>query len=390
MNNEFFSEIVDLIASKREDDYWDFKEMHHSNRADLLHDIICMANNLADRDAYIIFGVTDAGDVVGVENNDSRRTLKDFVAQLKDKKFAGGVRPQVELKTFHHAKHELDVLVVKNTMNTPYFLVEDYADKKAEHHTSKTVKANYIYTRVGDNNTDIVKSADINHIEYLWKKRAGLHLKPFERFRYLLERKKSWVRQESHHYNSISPEYTLVFEEDEDDRGFPEFYAYVMYNTRTSYAFLNLNYFGTTLYSRQIVYLDSGRYVTVIPEWGFIAKDRHHHNKISFKYYIKNDISYYLHQYLLDEESHEAKFAHDRYMEVILLFESESEKDDFIQYVELNLSQLETLLVDIDDYDHIECDTERVKNIEKANIRNSLALQKMLVQYRTYVSQLSW
>ena len=46
--------IEGLIRTKREDDYWDFKEKHHINKADLLHDIICMANNRVDRDAYII------------------------------------------------------------------------------------------------------------------------------------------------------------------------------------------------------------------------------------------------------------------------------------------------------------------------------------------------
>lgn len=47
------------LFNKREGDYWDFKERYHSNKVDLLHDIICMANNRADRDGYIIFGVRD-------------------------------------------------------------------------------------------------------------------------------------------------------------------------------------------------------------------------------------------------------------------------------------------------------------------------------------------
>jgi endonuclease/exonuclease/phosphatase family metal-dependent hydrolase len=58
-SNALQQEIESLIESKREDDYWDFKQCHHTNTADPLHDIICMSNNLADRDAYIIFGVAD-------------------------------------------------------------------------------------------------------------------------------------------------------------------------------------------------------------------------------------------------------------------------------------------------------------------------------------------
>ena len=67
---ELQEEIEKLILSRREDDYWDFKEKHHSNTADLLHDIICMANSRADRDAYIIYGVVDkTGNVIGVESD---------------------------------------------------------------------------------------------------------------------------------------------------------------------------------------------------------------------------------------------------------------------------------------------------------------------------------
>lgn len=36
--------------------------------------------------------------------------------------------------------------------------------------TFKGIMSNYIYTRIGDTNTPKDRSADINHIEYLWKK----------------------------------------------------------------------------------------------------------------------------------------------------------------------------------------------------------------------------
>ena len=51
---ELMEEIQSLIELKTEGDYWDFKEMWHDNKASLLHDIICMANNQVGRDAYII------------------------------------------------------------------------------------------------------------------------------------------------------------------------------------------------------------------------------------------------------------------------------------------------------------------------------------------------
>lgn len=42
------SEILELVLLKQEGSYWDFKREWYSpdKKADLLHDIICMANNL--------------------------------------------------------------------------------------------------------------------------------------------------------------------------------------------------------------------------------------------------------------------------------------------------------------------------------------------------------
>ena len=67
--DRLLQEVLSLIQSKREDEWWDFKQQHHKDKAELLHDIICMANNRAKRDSYIIFGVEDETfKIVGVEN----------------------------------------------------------------------------------------------------------------------------------------------------------------------------------------------------------------------------------------------------------------------------------------------------------------------------------
>ena len=54
-------EILELISLKQEGAYWDFKKEWYVNgkQSDLLHDIICMANNMECRDAYIIIGIDD-------------------------------------------------------------------------------------------------------------------------------------------------------------------------------------------------------------------------------------------------------------------------------------------------------------------------------------------
>lgn len=70
MTNELTSEIEMLINSHREDDWWDFKREHQHDKADLVHDIICLANSRANRDAYIVYGIEDKTfNVIGVESD---------------------------------------------------------------------------------------------------------------------------------------------------------------------------------------------------------------------------------------------------------------------------------------------------------------------------------
>ena len=42
----FQEEVKQLIDLQTEGDYWDYKEFWYDNKTSLLHDIICMANNL--------------------------------------------------------------------------------------------------------------------------------------------------------------------------------------------------------------------------------------------------------------------------------------------------------------------------------------------------------
>ena len=57
-------EIKHLISLKQEGGYWDFKCEWYDDKKieDLLHDIICFANNLENRDCYIIIGVDENND----------------------------------------------------------------------------------------------------------------------------------------------------------------------------------------------------------------------------------------------------------------------------------------------------------------------------------------
>ena len=117
----FREEIIDLIKLKKEGNYWDFKEYWHDNNADLLHDIICFANNLANRDSYIIIGVEDKSyTITGIKNDPNRKNQQNIIDFLKSKKFIGGIRPDIEVKTIEIQNCEVDILIIKNKLSLNY------------------------------------------------------------------------------------------------------------------------------------------------------------------------------------------------------------------------------------------------------------------------------
>lgn len=150
--------IVDLISSKKEDFYYDFKRewYHPEKREDLLHDILCMSNNLENRDAYLIIGVDDNYDVIGVCEEIKSHNVFDFI---KQQKFAGNHIPEIELKKLHFMYKTIYVVVCKSSKNVPFYLSE----------RCHNVCANQIYTRVGDTNTPKNTSANYAHVEHLWQ-----------------------------------------------------------------------------------------------------------------------------------------------------------------------------------------------------------------------------
>ncbi|NWL87471.1 transcriptional regulator [Paenibacillus sp. 79R4] len=380
MSFDLREEVLRLINSMREDDYWDFKEKFHSNAADLLHDIICMSNNRVDRDAYIIFGIADKTfEVVGVENDENRRNQQQMIDFLKNKKFVSGIRPQVELRTVKISNHEVDVLIIKNSTDTPYYLTEDFPN------AGRRVRANHIYTRVGDTNTDIDKSADINNIEYLWKKRFLLTRSPFEQIMKRIENKDEWENDEYVYFNVNNPEFTITLEDDDEGPELiPEFYAYAMTNSSTMYQTLSIKYFGTQLFRRQIVILDGGRYTTPTPEWEFLDFGEYRiHVDYALKYFTKDSPSYKLNEFLFNEDNHEQGYARRRFFEVVLLFEDTLEKDTFLKYVHLHKDDFLNRIAALDrKYSWIESNTKRQQEQVVLRLKTGKVLNKLLYEFR--------
>lgn len=87
-----------------------------------------MANNLENRDAYIIIGIDEENEyrVNDMTNADNRKSTQMLVDFMRNKKFAGGIRPRVMVEIMQLETGIIDIIVIKNGYSTPYVLEESY------------------------------------------------------------------------------------------------------------------------------------------------------------------------------------------------------------------------------------------------------------------------
>ena len=383
MDYAFIEKIKFLINSSHEGDYWDFKQAWHAENERLLHDILCFANTVHNENCYIIIGVSDTGEVVGV-SEENRRKQADILDLLSNTVFAGDNSPEVRVDTTRLKGVEIDVLTVLNSFNVPFYL-------KSKSKKYNNIKEGYIYTRVGDKNTPISQNARIQQIEMLWKKRLGLTQPPLQQIVARLENKSEWALNDETHYNIHKPEFMLVEEcdDDEDDRRKGEFYVYSQCNSRFLYKVLKIMCNQTILKEFELISLDSGRYKTPIPTWGHVCHDEYMVNhKCPYKYFLMDSIDYKLQKFFFDTEDMEDVYAKGRLNEVILYFEDNEERLSFEFYAENRQKLVEQYIKEADKtYFQIDVVDEHVKKIEKHRLSIGLALNRLLKEYREMLSK---
>lgn len=323
------NEVEELISMKQEGPYWDFKREWPTENGDLLHDIICMANNLENRDAYIIIGIDEEKDFTPTDiiHDNHRKSTQNIIDFLKDKAFAGGIRPQVYIETIMIESYELDVIIIKNSHDTPFYLTQRY----------KKVNPNHIYTRVMDTNTPPNNSADIHFVEYLWKKRFRLISPPLDRVKYYLMKPDDWIKSPSDwetvkKYHKQFPEFSIEYTLDDNGNGY-QYYLFNQTDTTPHWREIRISYHQTQLFSTEGVSLDGGRYFTPTPFTDGISIENPHKWDVMFKYFINDSIEYIIHKFYYEPDGDEADTAHRRFNECILLFSNEEEKELFKHYV---------------------------------------------------------
>ena len=375
---DFRETILELIELKQEGGYWDFKKQWYDSKDDLLHDIICMANNLLDKDAYIIIGIDEENNfsIKEVSTDNKRKNTQNMVDFLKNKEFAGDVRPVVKVESLEFSSGIVDVIIIKNSMNTPFYLKERYMK----------LNPNYIYTRIQDTNTPIDKSADIGHIEWLWKKRLGLHLNPLQRISLYIEKYKDWSNSpngEMEKYFNLFPEYKITYDFAENSNYGHKVYLFNQTNSNPCWMEIELYYHETLLMQFRGISLDGGRYFTPCPRIDGFSVGQYYDDKIYFDYMDQDSFVYKLNEFFYRFDiNDESIIARRKFFDIVLLFENEDERKKFKYYAFVKWEEYKEKYEKDINVDHIPQFEIYTKDAFKQEYKNSMILKKMLDEYR--------
>ena len=349
LTNDQLDEIVrEFYYQETEGEYWDFKEKPYfyegqsekdknKKKGDLLHDIICMANNLSNRDAYIIMGIQDKPvKITGVKQFSNKWTQENYQDFLQNLTWAGDIIPTVEFRTVNDGN--LDVLIIKKSNKVPFYITKKYSK----------VRENQIYVRKGSKNTAIDSQAEIGDIEKLFEFRFGLTPFPKERVINYITDHDHWIEMKGNYetrswYYEKFPEYTMELVDDpQNDELKAPVYALIQSNARTTWQILRLKYHQTILLEFSSHYIDEYRGISVQPKYNFLKLfDRMDSIKFPsmYYYYLYNSVEIEL-MCLLKELMQQDGEAWRRHLSLIPVFYDDEERNVIEEYIEGNKSDI--------------------------------------------------
>ncbi|MEG1300407.1 MAG: ATP-binding protein [Erysipelotrichaceae bacterium] len=382
-NMRLNEEIVDLISSGKEGGYWDFKKKWHKNKAELLLDIICMANNQVDRNAYIIFGVEDKTmKIIGVENDENRYNKSTITQFIKGKHFAS-YKPEVDLETFKICNHDIDVLIVKNTSQTPYFMISDFSDTNLDQtrkNKTKVVQHGVIYARLNDCKVGVDNSAPFEVIEYLWKKRFGIDKSINERYSLYLNEYDKWVcdwENNNYAYHNDHPEFQIISVGEMQNGWVPEaaFYDHPNFHFKK----VNFMYHNTIIFNSELWIFNNFRKYLPIASRGSIK--------------VGNKSIYRFSYYLLDT-------VEGRFLKIltvgseininrslteiqILLFENDAEKKSFERYFIKNIESINENEIKVKYQHEITQEMNEIDNVGNFSVIHIAIASKLYAEWKS-------
>lgn len=314
MNPNLENKIMKLIYSKKEDSYYDFKETR-IKKDKLLKAIISLANCKHDGDRYLIFGVDDNFQVIGLEKGYTQSDLHDF---LDKKLFAGENVPNIELETIFSKNKRIDVIIIKNEPHKPYYLIEK---QNGEEQTNLT---NIIWTRHKDKNS----IAYYDEVKEMWKEQLGWTKSEEETFKNFLKDSENWKynEEDSLFYYNLNSDYQVVLDNLELLNGQEPFSLFYL-GGDISKKDAHFKVRNTTISSCKYVYCDGGCIGFPIPEIGLADP-----NDLSnmFYYYLTDSLEGAFAYMLFKKNGFESRFKKFP----CIFFDNEEKQNDFSKFLQ--------------------------------------------------------
>lgn len=332
---ELIIKILELISSKREGEWWDFKRQWPS-KEDLLHDVLCLANNTQFKDAFLIIGVDEENDYSfrDVSSDEQRKNTQQVVDFLKDQPFAGDNIPRVQVFAQGVQSGEtIDIIEIKASKDAPYYLRQNRFG----------LNAGAIYSRTVDSNTPKGKSANYRQTEALWRNHFGLTDTPIDRLELFLQDDVGWQESLEHseglkEFYIQHPEFTIEHVSDDSLTGH-EYYHFKQTDSSPHWYEIFIRYHQTVIAGLQGIALDGGRYFTSVPDRSFLRTPSHDGGSLSklpysYCYFVEGTLNHLVHKHLYRQDTEDEIIAHDRFLSSIVIYKDERERkliEDLIQ-----------------------------------------------------------
>lgn len=297
--------IEQLITLKKEGDYWDFKLKHHDNAADLVLDIICLANTVRHKgERFLIFGVDPVSyEPKGLEGTTPIRTQADIITTLRNAGFANQSFPDITLECVCVLDHDLHVVVISDKHQKPYYLGKDYPKNGA------LVRAGVVYSRTADTNTPKDSTATPDDIEQMWRERFGLTLPIVDRFKIYLKDYKNWKSEDDISYYTLMPEFSVRYEDSERSLDYTQEWTRgeigSHYDSGNNAHYVCACYHQTVIAKIHLVSFDGSKKHIVAPDWSPYGAGR-------IYYYLQDslDYAYQMHLASMNEEDHSKQICY--------------------------------------------------------------------------------
>ena len=175
------------------------------------------------------------------------------------------------METLSIKKHEVDIMIIKNTDRVPVYLK---SGKKGKGFGKHPIGPGQVFTRKEDTNTSISGTADYNQLTELFKKHLGLSLPIEKRFEKVLQDWKNWNYYEHSDgvgiQYSLDPDFRVVFV-DRDADAKAESFSLSQVRVDISWGIAQLKHRTDIIKEISIVDLDGARFKAVVPDIGSIS-----------------------------------------------------------------------------------------------------------------------